>query len=64
MDSMNDQGKANFNQYFISQLLNKLIYRDCFWIQVGPKVASKITEKGEEHLSVLQTAKSYLSLCL
>lgn len=64
MDSMNDQGKRNFNQYFISQLLNKLIYRDRFWVQVGLKVASKITEKGEEHLSVLQIAKSCLSLCL
>lgn len=53
MDSMNDQGKTNFNQYFTSQLLNKPIYRDLFWKQVGPKVASKMTEKGREHLSVL-----------
>lgn len=30
MDSMNDQGKINFTRYFLSQLLNKLIYRDLF----------------------------------
>lgn len=58
MDSMNDQGKTNFNHCFS---LNKT--KDCFGQQGRHKGATEMTEE-RRNISLLEIVKStYVSLC-
>jgi len=58
MDSMNDQGKTNFTHCFFSPVSNQASLQRSFWKQVGHKAAPTATENYEEHLLLLEMAKS------
>lgn len=59
MDSMNDQGKTNFNHYF--SLLNKT--KDCFGQQVRHKAASELIEEREERFT-LRNSKEHMCIAV